>query len=99
LPYVQAGARVAFYVVLGVFALLELRIRVRSGLNRQGTRLDRASLHVAIASVYAGLFGGFALARIVPQAAIRGGRWPVFIERESYRRFAASRKRLVPGVW
>ncbi|HEY5188309.1 MAG TPA: hypothetical protein VII87_04690, partial [Solirubrobacteraceae bacterium] len=61
LPYTDAGARIAFYVVLGIFGLLEQRVRFRSWRNRQGTRVDRNSLFVVAVSVALGIGGGFAL--------------------------------------
>jgi hypothetical protein len=66
LPYSDLAAKIAFYVVVGVFAAFEWRIRLRSHLNRQGSRSERI------------LFDGLG---------------------EPYRRFAATRKRLVPGLW
>jgi protein-S-isoprenylcysteine O-methyltransferase Ste14 len=79
LPYIQPGARIAFYVVLGIFIVLEWRIRVRSHFNRQGSRLDRGSLLVVIAFVTAGLGGAFVLAGSVHAAAIADARWPLFV--------------------
>ena len=55
LPYTDPVARIAFYVVLGIWLLGEVWIRLRSGLNRRGTRLDRGTLLVVVACVYAGL--------------------------------------------
>lgn len=79
LPFSQPGARIAFYVVLGIWLLSELRVRLRSHFNRQGSRMDRGSLLVVVASVYAGLGGGIALARNVHAAAIADGRWLFFV--------------------
>ena len=79
LPYTDAGARIAFYVVLGIFGLLEQRVRFRSWRNRQGTRVDRNSLFVVAVSVALGIGGGFALASDVHGAALSTGRWPVFV--------------------
>jgi protein-S-isoprenylcysteine O-methyltransferase Ste14 len=79
LPYTDPGARIAFYVVFGIFLLLESRVRLRSQLNRQGSRSDRNSRVVLYFWVVAGLVGGFALAGDVHGAAIRGGRWPIFV--------------------
>lgn len=78
LPYTHSGAQIAFYVVLGAFALLECRVRLRSRLNRHGSRSDRGSLLAVYSSVYVGLGGGFALAATVHAAAIPDGRWPIF---------------------
>ncbi len=79
LPYTDPGARIAFYVVFGIFLLLESRVRLRSQLNRQGSRSDRNSRVVLYFWVVAGLVGGFALAGDVHRAAIRDGRWPIFV--------------------
>jgi protein-S-isoprenylcysteine O-methyltransferase Ste14 len=79
LPYADSGARIAFYVVLGAFVLLELRVRVRSRLNRQGSRSERGTLLVVYASIYGGMLGGFALAATFQAAAIDAWRWPIFV--------------------
>ena len=75
LPNTDSAAKVAFYVILGVFGVLEHGIRWR---NRRGTREDRGSLLVVIVSVTSGIAGGFVLAAHVQSAAIPG-RWPIFI--------------------
>jgi protein-S-isoprenylcysteine O-methyltransferase Ste14 len=79
LPYTDTGARIAFSVTVGAFALLEQRIRLRSLLNRQGSRSDQGSLLVVIASVALGVAGAFVVASHLPGAAISPGRWPVFV--------------------
>ncbi len=79
LPYSESGAKIAFYVLLAIFALLEQRVRRRSWLNRHGSRADRGSLLVVICSAVAGIGGGFALAGGVQSAAIPDGRWPIFV--------------------
>lgn len=79
LPFSHSGARAAFDVVLGIWVLLEWRVRLRSSLNRRGSRFDRGSLVVVVACVAAGLGGGFALAADVHAAAIADGRWPLFV--------------------
>jgi protein-S-isoprenylcysteine O-methyltransferase Ste14 len=78
LPYTQTGAKIAFYVTLGAFVLLEQRTRLRSLLHRQGSRTDKGSLAVVIASVVAGILAAFLFASDVAGAAITFGRWPVF---------------------
>jgi protein-S-isoprenylcysteine O-methyltransferase Ste14 len=78
LPYTNSGASIAFYVVSGIFLLLELRVRLRSRLNRHGSPADRNSLVVVYTTVTAGLLGGFALARW-RAAAIPDARWPMFV--------------------
>ena len=79
LPYSESGARIAFYVVLGIFAVLEQRIRLKSRLNRRGVREDRGSMVVVIVAVTAGVGGGCAAAGLVPSAAIPDARWPIFV--------------------
>jgi protein-S-isoprenylcysteine O-methyltransferase Ste14 len=79
LPYSDSGARIAFYVVLGIFFVLEQRVRLRSWVNRQGSRADHGSLLVVITSVAAGVGGGLALAANVHSAAIPAARWPIFV--------------------
>jgi protein-S-isoprenylcysteine O-methyltransferase Ste14 len=79
LPYTDTGARIAFFVTVGAFVLLEQRIRLRSLLNRQGSRSDQGSLVVVIASVAVGVGAAFVLASDVPGAATSPGRWPVFV--------------------
>ena len=78
LPYANSGARIAFYIPLVVFALLELRLRLRTAVNRQGVRSDRGSFFVIYISIVAAMLGGFALAG-VHGAAIRAARWPIFV--------------------
>jgi protein-S-isoprenylcysteine O-methyltransferase Ste14 len=72
------GAKVAFYVTIGVFVLLEQRIRWRSALNRNGSRSDRGSLAVVIGSIGLGVAGAFLAAGEVPAAAISFARGPLF---------------------
>lgn len=79
LPYTHAGAKAAFSILFGLFVLLELRARLRSRLNRGGSRRDSGSLLVVVATVYAGLAAGFALAGRAHGAAIPDGRWPLFV--------------------
>ncbi len=78
IPYTYVGARIAFYVTIGVFVLLEQRTRLRSLLNRRGSRSDQGSLLVVIASVAVGVVAAFLLASDTPGAAIRPARWGVF---------------------
>jgi protein-S-isoprenylcysteine O-methyltransferase Ste14 len=79
LPFSHSGARTAFNAVLGIWAVLEWRVRLRSTLNRRGSRLDRGSLVVVVACVTAGLGGAFALAADVHAAEISGARRPLFV--------------------
>jgi protein-S-isoprenylcysteine O-methyltransferase Ste14 len=79
LPFSQPSARIAFFSVLGVWVLLEWRIRLMSLLNRAGDRLDRGSMLIVVASLGAGLAGGFVLARRLHASAITDARWPLFV--------------------
>jgi protein-S-isoprenylcysteine O-methyltransferase Ste14 len=79
LPYANAGAGIAFYVVLGVFVVLEQRVRLSSWLNRRGSHEDRGSLLVLIVAIGGGVGGAFALALDVQGTAIPVARWPIFV--------------------
>jgi protein-S-isoprenylcysteine O-methyltransferase Ste14 len=80
LPFSQPGARIAFDIVLGVWVLGELWIRVRSHLNRRGSRpVDQGSMLVVIALAAAGVGGAFVLAANVHGAAIAHARWLLFV--------------------
>jgi protein-S-isoprenylcysteine O-methyltransferase Ste14 len=79
LPDTETAARVPFYAAIGIWVLLELRVRLRSRLNRHGARLERGSLLVVLAAIYAGLGGGFEAAAKVHTAAIADGRWLIFV--------------------
>ncbi|HKN45161.1 MAG TPA: isoprenylcysteine carboxylmethyltransferase family protein, partial [Propionibacteriaceae bacterium] len=79
LPDVNSGAGIAFYVILGIFVVLEQRVRLRSWRVRHGTREDRGTLIVVVASVVVGVAGGFALAADVHETAVPDGRWPMFV--------------------
>jgi protein-S-isoprenylcysteine O-methyltransferase Ste14 len=78
LAYTDLGARIAFYITVGVFVLLEQRTRLRSLLNRHGSRSDQGSLLLVIASVTVGVVAAFLLASDIPGAAITPARWGVF---------------------
>jgi protein-S-isoprenylcysteine O-methyltransferase len=73
------GVRIAVDAVLVIWVLLELRTRLRSHANRQGSRVDRGSLLVVVACIAAGVGGAFVLADTVQAAAIADGRWPLFV--------------------
>ena len=73
LPDTPTGARVAFYVLLGVFVLLEQRIRLRSALNRDGRHVDRGSLIAVLVAVGGGVGGAFVLASELPGTSFAGG--------------------------
>ncbi len=79
LAFHEVGAQYALYVVLGMFGASEWSIRVRSHMNRGGTRHERGSLYFVIVTSVVGVFGAFALARNVHSAGLSSARWPVFI--------------------
>jgi protein-S-isoprenylcysteine O-methyltransferase Ste14 len=79
LPHTNSGAAVAFYVALGIFGLLELRVRLRSLLNRQGSRSDRGSFALLYIAITTAIAAAFVLAGSVHGAAIRFARWPFFV--------------------
>lgn len=79
IPYTDTGARIAFYVTVAVFVLLEQRTRFRSLLNRRGSRSDQGSLVLVIAAVAVGIVAAFLLASDIPGAAITPARWAVFV--------------------
>jgi protein-S-isoprenylcysteine O-methyltransferase Ste14 len=79
LPFDHPGARIAFDVVVGAFVLSELRIRLRSERNRDGSRLDRTSLLVVQATAIGGVGGAVLLTRRLPGAALAGAEWPLFV--------------------
>ena len=79
LPYVDVGAKTAFYVSLGILGASEWSIRFRSGRNRGGTRIDRGSFFAVIATSVFGFFAAFVLASHVPSAGIGTARWPIFV--------------------
>jgi protein-S-isoprenylcysteine O-methyltransferase Ste14 len=78
LPYTNAAARVVFYALFVTFVALELRIRIRSRLNQEGSDADRQSFAFIYVTFTAGLVAGFVLAANAEGAAI-DARWPVFI--------------------
>jgi len=79
LAYTDVAAKTAFYVLLGLFGASEWSIRIRSGLNRGGTRIDRGSFVVIIATALLGVGAAFAFASAVHGAGITSGRWPIFV--------------------
>jgi protein-S-isoprenylcysteine O-methyltransferase Ste14 len=79
LSYTDEGAKIAFYVVLGLFGASEWSIRIRSHLNRGGAPQDRGSFYLIIATAGLGIVGAFALAFSVTWAGITVAPWPVFV--------------------
>ena len=105
----------AFNIALVAWILSEWSIRLRSRVNREGSRVDRNSMLVVVASVFAALVGAIEIARRANGASLAvlavlptaGLVYRIHFEEralleglgEPYRRFAASRPRLFPGVW
>jgi len=79
LAYTDVGAEYAFYVALGMFGASEWSIRFRSRLNHGGTRKDRGSFYVVIATALLGVSSAFSFAQLVPSARIDVARWPIFV--------------------
>src|SRR5580704_5415471 len=79
LAYGDTGARYAFDVALGMFGASEWSIRLRSGMNRGGTRKDRGSFFVVIATSVLGVAAAFVIADSVHSAAVNVARWPLFV--------------------
>jgi protein-S-isoprenylcysteine O-methyltransferase Ste14 len=77
-PYYQSGANIAFWALVGLFALGEYAIRFRSQCNKSGTRAQRWSLPVVAVAIIVGLVGGLVLAKW-DAAEIATGRWPLFV--------------------
>jgi len=79
IAYTDVGARYAFYVVLGMFGASEWSIRLRSRMNHGGTKHDRGSFFVIVATSLVGVGSAFVLAQDVRSAGIGVGRWPIFV--------------------
>ncbi len=79
LPFTQFGAEVAFYVVFVLFVAMELVVRLRSLVNREGSREGRASFALLYVAVATGIVGSFVIAANVRGAAIAFARWPIFV--------------------
>lgn len=79
LPLTDPSAGIPFFVVLGVWIVLEWRIQLRSRLDRRGSRADHRSRLVVVAFVSGGVAGGFLLAEHVHSAAIAEGRWALLV--------------------
>ncbi len=79
LPYTSSGARIAFYVPLVLFLVLEFRVRLRSRLNPGGASADRGSFVAVYIAIAGGMVGAFLLAAHLHSAAITVARWPLFV--------------------
>ena len=76
--YQESGPNIAFWVLFGLFALGEYAMRIRSGLNRGGSRAERWSLLIVVVGVVGGLLGGLAIAN-GHAGTVTAGRWPIFV--------------------
>lgn len=79
LPLDDPGARIAFDVVVGAFVLSELRVRLRSERNREGSRQDHLSVRVVQVTALGGVALAILLTRRVPRADVGAARWPLFV--------------------
>jgi protein-S-isoprenylcysteine O-methyltransferase Ste14 len=79
LAYTDVAATTVFYVALAMFGASEWSIRVRSRMNHGGTRQDRGSFYVVIATSLVGVATAFVIATHVQGAALHSARWPIFI--------------------
>jgi protein-S-isoprenylcysteine O-methyltransferase Ste14 len=80
-PYRHSGAEIAFWVVIGLFALGEYTMQFRSFRaairRRSGTRAERWTLGVVLVAVIGGFVGGIKVAQ-GHVGLIRAGAWPLF---------------------
>jgi protein-S-isoprenylcysteine O-methyltransferase Ste14 len=80
-PYRHSGADIAFWVMLGLFALGEYAMQFRSVRDlirrRSGRLAERWSLAVVLVAVIGGFVGGIKLAQ-GQTGEIRTGVWPLF---------------------
>lgn len=81
-PYRQSGADIAFWVMLGLFAVGEYAMQFRSlGAvirGRGGRRAERWSLVVVLVTVVGGFVGGIKLAQ-GHTGQVGVGAWPLFV--------------------
>lgn len=73
----QPGTSIGFWVLFGVFALGEAAMRIRSLVNRSGTRAGRWSQVMVVIGVVGGMLGGLGLASW-QATAISAWQWPLF---------------------
>lgn len=78
LPETNAAARIAFDVALGMFVLLEWRVRLGTVLNREGRSVDHGSRTLVYLTAMAGIGGCFLFAYDLHGAAIAALRSPLF---------------------
>lgn len=81
-PYRQSGGDIAFWAMVGLFALGEYAMQFRSLGNlirgRSGRLAERWSLAVVLLAVIGGFVGGIKLAQ-GHSGQIRAGAWPLFV--------------------
>lgn len=77
--FTDVGARYAFYVVLGMFGASEWSIRFRSQRHHGGTRQDRGSIYVVVATSMLGVVAAFVIASDVRSASVGVAHWPLFV--------------------
>ena len=75
----QPGTNIGFWALFGIFALGEAAMRVRSLVNRSGTRADRWSQVIVVIGVVGGLLAGLGFATRWQATAITAWQWPVFV--------------------
>lgn len=75
----QPGTNIGFWVLFGAFALGEAAMRIRSLINRSGTRADRWSQVIVVIGVVGGILGGLGFATNWQATAITAWQWPLFV--------------------
>lgn len=78
-PYADSGAKVVFFGLIAIWALAELRVRLRTRANQQGTTAEWWSIAVLAVTFGLGVAGGFHVASQVQSAAIGFARRPIFV--------------------
>jgi protein-S-isoprenylcysteine O-methyltransferase Ste14 len=81
IPFTVLPALVVYDVLLGLFFVGETVIRYRSGRNSRGSsaRPERVSFALLIVAFLVAVVGSLLLAGRVPDAAIPGGRVPLYV--------------------
>lgn len=79
LPYTDSGAKAVFYALIVIWAVGELRMRIRSRNYQSGTQTELESIVALSLTFVPGFIGAFLLANHVESAAIEFARWPLFV--------------------